>query len=92
MNPKIRELILDNALAVWLNADYDILLERVSRKKTRPLLERGNKAEILMELMNQRTPFYEMAHIKVTSDNRPHQEMIKELKKQIVEYTQKEDI
>lgn len=87
MNENIRSLIQKNAISVWLKADYEVLLERVSRKKTRPLLEQGNKAEILRSLMEQRTPYYEQAHVTVMSDNRPHKAMIKQLKKNILQFT-----
>lgn len=86
MNETIRDLIQNNAISVWLNADYDTLLERVSRKKTRPLLEQGNKANILRTLMDQRTPYYRMAHVTINSNNQPHQKMINHLKNQIIQY------
>src|SRR5271154_5592836 len=38
INPAIRAAIREKAISVWLKADLDILLERVSRRDTRPLL------------------------------------------------------
>lgn len=67
-----RELIRQNAVSIWLNAGFDVLLERVSRKKTRPLLEQGNKAEILKNLMDVRYPIYEKADIMVSSSTGAH--------------------
>lgn len=71
-----RKLIQDKSLSIWLNASYDILLERVKSKNTRPLLERGDKAEILRELFDTRLPIYEEAHLEVQSTNIPHHYMI----------------
>lgn len=72
MQPAIRSLLLEQAVVVWIQVSYDILLERVSRKKTRPLLEQGDKATILRELMEVREPVYAEAPIKVMCQNDPH--------------------
>ena len=37
----IRELIKEKAISVLLEVEFDVLLERVKRKNTRPLLEQG---------------------------------------------------
>lgn len=69
---EIRKLIKEKAISVWLNADFETLLERVSRKNTRPLLEQGDKGEILKGLMEKRYPIYRQADIAVNSSNGPH--------------------
>jgi shikimate kinase len=38
MDPETRALILEKALSVWLRADIELLLSRVLRRNTRPLL------------------------------------------------------
>lgn len=68
----IRKLIKKKAISVWLKADFEVLLERVSRKNNRPLLEQGNKAEILKRLMKERYPVYAEADITVDSGEGPH--------------------
>lgn len=73
INPAIRELIKEKGISVWIHADFDTLLERVSRKKTRPLLEKGDKATILKDLMEKRYPIYELADIKVETGNGNHE-------------------
>ncbi|WP_277922545.1 shikimate kinase, partial [Streptococcus agalactiae] len=45
MNEETRALILSGAIAIWLDADIRTLVERVSRRNTRPLLRNGNPAE-----------------------------------------------
>jgi shikimate kinase len=57
---------------LWLKASFDVLLGRVSRKNNRPILERGDKDEILKNLMEKRYPIYEKAHIHIESVNVPH--------------------
>lgn len=76
INPVIRKKIQENTTSVWLNASFDILLERVSRKKTRPLLEQGDKAQILRSLMDERYPIYKEAHITVECTNSPHYRLL----------------
>ena len=66
-----RALILDRAIAVWLHADLDTLVSRVSRKNTRPLLTGRNPREVLGDLMDKRNPAYAQAPIHVISDAGP---------------------
>ncbi len=66
-----RALILDRAIAVWLHADLDTLVSRVSRKNTRPLLTGRNPREVLGDLMEKRNPAYAQAPIRVISDAGP---------------------
>lgn len=68
-----RALILDKALAVWLDAEIDTLVERVSRKNDRPLLAKGNAGEILRDLAKVRNPIYALAPIHVKSHGGPHE-------------------
>lgn len=72
----IREVLLKDAVTIWLRATLDVLVERVSRKKTRPLLEKGNKAEIVAELMEARYPIYAEAGHVVNTDNSPHEVVV----------------
>jgi shikimate kinase len=73
MDAATRTLIKQKAISVWLQADLDTLLGRVSRKNTRPLLEKGDKAAVLKELMEKRYPTYAEADIVVESTDGPHQ-------------------
>jgi shikimate kinase len=69
-----RELILEKAVAVWLDSDVDTLVERVGRKDTRPLLRGGDPREIVARLRAEREPHYSQAHIHITSGPGPHQQ------------------
>ena len=69
---KNRKLILEKAISVWLKADYNIILERVSRRNTRPLLEVGDKAETIRALIDEKYPIYALADIHINSDESPH--------------------
>lgn len=76
MNPAIREIIGKHATSVWLRAEIDVLVERVGRKNTRPLLEKGDKRAILQKLMDERYPIYEKVDIVVDSDNGAHEHIV----------------
>ena len=67
VDPETRREILEHALAVWLQAPLKLLVERTSRKNTRPLLRTGDPAKILADLLEKRTPAYSQAQIRVTS-------------------------
>lgn len=64
-----RALIKERAISVWLKADIDSLVKRVSRKNTRPLLRNGDPHEILTRLHNERSPFYAEADVHAESSN-----------------------
>lgn len=73
MQDETRALILGKALAVWLDADIDVLADRVQRREgSRPLLKNRDPREALAELAAQRNPFYALAPIHVRSQPLPH--------------------
>jgi shikimate kinase len=76
IDPETRKLIKENCYSVWLRAEFDVLMRRVSRRDTRPLLNVDNKEEVLRRLMDERYPIYEEADIIVQSRDGPHEEMV----------------
>lgn len=75
-NAATRELILERALAVWLDSDVDTLVERTARKDNRPLLRDGNPREILARLRDERAPHYALAPVHVVSASGPHTQTV----------------
>lgn len=71
-NPVTRALVLNKAIAVWLDSDIDTLVERTARKDNRPLLKQGDPRETLVRLRREREPYYAQAPIHVLSGNGPH--------------------
>ena len=71
MNEETRALIKDKAVSVWLKADLEVLVRRVSRKDTRPLLVGRDPRKVLKQLMTDRYPVYAMADIAIETDDRP---------------------
>ena len=72
VNDETRQLILDKAIAIWIDCDIETLVERTSRKDTRPLLKSGDPHEILSRLYKERKGFYSQAQIHVMSDAGQH--------------------
>ena len=72
INEHTRALILDQATAIWLDADAAVLAERVKRRDTRPLLRGKDPHGVLTELARVRNPIYALAPIRVTSHHAPH--------------------
>lgn len=71
MNEQTRSAIAAHGLSVWLKADVDILLDRVSKKQNRPLLQNANPRAVLEKLMVERYPVYALADVTVpTRDER----------------------
>lgn len=86
VNPETRALILDKAIAVWLDTDIEVLVDRVGRKDTRPLLRGGDPREILTRLKAEREPAYAEAPIRVLSSSGPQGRTVARVLKGIAEW------
>ena len=62
-----REAISQRGVSVWLNADLDVLWDRVRHKTTRPLLRTSDPRATLADLYEARKPVYELADLHVRS-------------------------
>jgi shikimate kinase len=67
MDPATRQLIEQRGVSLWLRANLDVLVSRVSRRNNRPLLKSGDARTILARLIEQRHPVYAQADIIVDS-------------------------
>ncbi|MGO4833710.1 shikimate kinase [Rhizobiaceae sp. 2RAB30] len=71
MNEHTREAIAERAVSVWLKADIDTLMDRVSKKQNRPLLKNPDPRAVMQRLMAERYPVYARADVTVpTRDER----------------------
>lgn len=67
MNADTRAAIGAAGVSVWLSADLDLLMARVSRKATRPLLRAPDPRAVMQKLMDERYPVYATADVTVIS-------------------------
>ena len=81
INDDTRALILETALAIWLDAAPDVLVDRVGRRDTRPLLRNRDPATVLAELARMRNPIYATAPIRVQSNHAPHEVTVQAIMK-----------
>src|SRR4029453_13896606 len=63
MDPRTRQLLNEREITVLLAAPIDGLAERPARRDNRPLLRKGNRAEILNRLSDERRSNYAEAQI-----------------------------
>ena len=72
MNENSRNAIKEKAISVWLKADLDTLVARVSRRTDRPFLEdAANHRETLEQLIDERYPLYSQADVIVETLDEP---------------------
>ncbi len=71
MDPRTRALLKERAISVWLRADLEVLMRRVSRRDTRPLLRVADPRARMRALMAERHPVYAEADIVVDSGDGP---------------------
>ncbi len=83
MDPITRTLIKRQGLSIWLRADITLLMERVSKRPTRPLLKNGDPRATMERLMEERYPIYAEADITVDSNGGPHDTVVQQILAQL---------
>ncbi|GAB4350729.1 MAG: shikimate kinase [Oricola sp.] len=79
INETTRQAIRRRGVSVWLSADIDLLMERVSRRQNRPLLRDPDPRGVMRRLMDERYPVYAKADITVPSRDISKEEMAAEV-------------
>jgi shikimate kinase len=80
MNEATRALIKERGVSVWLSAELDLLLRRISKRKAeRPMLQTDDPAATLRDLLTTRQPIYAQADITVQSRDVPHDAIVTEI-------------
>ena len=71
MDAQSRSNLGARGYVVYLKTSIDQQLQRTSRGRDRPLLENGDRREVLLNLMTEREPMYlEIADLTVDTDGR----------------------
>ncbi|PZU85003.1 MAG: shikimate kinase [Shinella sp.] len=89
INEKTRRQIEKGGISLWLNADLDVLWERVNKRDHRPLLKTENPKKTLEDLMQKRYPVYALADISVLSRDVRKEIIANEVLTAIIDHTAK---
>ena len=73
-----RDNIRRSGISVWLKAELPVLMRRVLKRNTRPLLEKDPEG-VMRQLMEARYPIYATADITVESRDLPHDTVVGEI-------------
>ena len=80
MNADTRAAIKAKGVSIWLNADFDVLMRRISKRKNdRPMLQTADPAATLRQLLAEREPVYAQADLTVQSREVPHDAIVTEI-------------
>lgn len=79
INPQTRAHIRGHAVSIWLKADLDVLMRRVRKRPTRPLLQGPDPEGVMRRLIDQRYPVYAEADLTTQSRDAPHETIIEEI-------------
>ena len=78
-NEKIRDKVLNLSISIWLNADIDLISERLKKSAKRPLLKNENVKKKLDELYAKRKNIYNLANYKIDCDKLSINEIVKKI-------------
>src|SRR5262249_27575859 len=67
LSAKTRTEITRSGVSIWLRAPVELLLQRVSRRDNRPLLQTADPRAVLERLLTERTPYYAQASLILDS-------------------------
>jgi len=80
MNDATREAIRTKGVSVWLKAELDVLLRRISKRRNeRPLLQTGDPEATLRALLVEREPTYAQADLTVQSREVAHDAIVSDI-------------
>lgn len=84
LNDENRRMLRETGLVVYLQTSVSQQLRRLSRDRTRPLLQTGDRREKLTRLAEERNPLYrEIADIEFPAQNRSPGSVAEELARTI---------
>jgi shikimate kinase len=79
VNEETRQRCREYGVTIWLKADPSVLMERVRKKGTRPLLDHLDPEGVIRRLLQEREPFYAQSDIVIASREGPHQAVVSEI-------------
>jgi shikimate kinase len=89
INNETRALVKNKGLSVWLDADVEMILPRITKRSHRPQLNDAPPKETLEKLAKEYTPFYSQADIQVNCNNLDPNAMVESIVKSLENYDHK---
>lgn len=84
LDPENRQHLASRGFVVYLRATVEQQLRRTSRSDTRPLLQTGNREEVLQTLFAMRDPLYrEIADLVLDTDGRNARALAEDIEQQL---------
>jgi shikimate kinase len=79
ITPETRHKVREAGISIWLRAELPVLMRRVGKRDTRPLLKGGDPEQVMKDLMATRYPIYGEADLTVESRDVPHDAIVSEI-------------
>jgi shikimate kinase len=79
MREATRARIAEGGISVWLKAELDVLMRRVKKRNTRPLLQTADPEETMRRLIDVRHPVYGLADVMVISRDVSHDRVVQDV-------------
>lgn len=91
MAAETRRAVEEAAISVWLDAELDVLMERVGRRSNRPLLQNSDPRGTMEKLLADRNPTYALSDVRVVSREVPHEAVVDEIIQAIADFLAETD-
>ncbi|HEY2446332.1 MAG TPA: shikimate kinase [Rhizomicrobium sp.] len=79
LDPATRARLAADTFSIWLKAPVELLVARVERRHSRPLLRSGDPRETIQRLLEEREPVYALADIAFEVEDAPHAAMVQRI-------------
>ena len=79
MNDETRARIAEHGISSGCEADLEVLMRRVRKRATRPLLQTADPEGTMRRLMEVRHPVYATADLTVDSHEAPHDRVVADI-------------
>ncbi len=80
LNADTRAAIKTKGISIWLKADFDVLVRRITKRRNeRPLLQTADPVETLRQLLAEREPIYALADLTVQSLDVSHDAVVADI-------------
>ncbi|WP_208859955.1 shikimate kinase [Pseudovibrio ascidiaceicola] len=79
INEETRSRIKEKGISIWMKAELSVIMTRVRKRPTRPLLQTADPEATMQKLMDERYPIYEEADMAIWSRDVTHEAVMEEI-------------